>query len=243
MFLIRQARADDAATLLRFGRMVHSKNLPTAHDLILGKVRRSRRSFIGEVTERTEREFLFVLEDTQTGNVIGTSSIIAALGGPDRPHLYLQVRKHEHYSQDLQTGQVHVTLQLQADDSGPTEIGGLILSPTYRGRQEHLGSLLSLVRFHFIGLHRDWFAERIVAEMMGPLTPDSRNTLWDYLGRRFINLSYEEADRFSRDSKEFVLSLLPRGEIYVSLLPPEARNLIGKVGSEAEPALGMLKRM
>ncbi|MEE8466571.1 MAG: arginine N-succinyltransferase, partial [Dehalococcoidia bacterium] len=58
----------------------------------------------------------------------------------------------------VQTGQVHITLQLVADESGPTEIGGLILSPAYRGHKAKLGSLLSVVRFHFMGLHPEWFA-------------------------------------------------------------------------------------
>jgi arginine N-succinyltransferase len=79
--------------------------------------------------------------------------------------------------------------------------------------------------------------------MMGPITPDSRNVLWEYLGRRFINLDYTEADKFCQTSKEFMSSLLPKGEIYVSLLPPEARTLIGRVGSETEPAKNMLERL
>jgi arginine N-succinyltransferase len=78
--------------------------------------------------------------------------------------------------------------------------------------------------------------------MMGPLTPDSGTLLWEYLGRRFINLSYKEADLFSSRSKEFLLSLWPKGEIFASLLPPEARALIGKVGEETEPAKRMLEK-
>lgn len=240
-YLIRQAQLDDMPTLLKLSRMVHSNNLPDDPDILGAKIVRSRKSFAGAWENRADREFLFVLEDTETGNVIGCSSIIAAMGGPGRPHLYLQVRKREFYSEDLQTGQVHVTLQLGTDETGPTEIGGLILSPAYRGHKAKLGSFLSLMRFHFMGLHREWFAERVIAEMMGPLTPDSRNMLWDYLGRRFINLKYSEADHFCQQSKEFITSLFPKEEIYVSLLPPEARNLIGKVGPEAIPAKAMLE--
>jgi arginine N-succinyltransferase len=184
-----------------------------------------------------------VLEDTSTGSVIGTSSIISCVSWPGHPHTFLQVRRREHYSEDLQTGAVHVTLQLGTDESGPSEIGGLILAPSYRGHPQQLGALLSLIRFQLIGLHRDWFADRIIAEMMGSLTPDSRNTLWEYLGRRFINLTYAEADRFCQHSKEFITALMPSVEIYASLLPPEARNLIGKVGPETEPAMRMLERL
>jgi arginine N-succinyltransferase len=128
------------------------------------------------------------------------------------------------------------------DESGPSELGGLILAPGYRGHREKLGSLLSLVRFHFLGLHRAMFQPRVIAELMGPLTPDSNTLFWEFFGRRFINLSYTEADAFCQHSKEFMTSLLPRAEIYASTLPPEARNLIGKVGEETRPAKAMLEK-
>jgi len=243
MFVIRQARSDDAPSLLKLAKMVHFINLPADMNIIQSKIHRSRRSFDGRAESPREREFMFVLEDSGTGNVIGTSSIVSAISWPGKPNVFFQVRKREHYSEDLQTGAVHVTLQLCTDESGASEIGGLILAPSYRGHPEKLGSLLSLIRFHFIGLHREWFSDRIMAEMMAPLTPDSRNTLWEYLGRRFINLDYAEADRFCQHSKEFMTSLLPTSEIYVSLLPPEARNLIGKVGPETEPAKRMLESL
>ncbi len=241
MFFIRQAVAEDAPTLLKLAKMVHFVNLPADTDVIGAKIRRSRRSFSNQAASEREREFMFVLEDADTGNVVGTSSIIACVSWPERPLTYLKVRKREHFSEDLQAGEVHLTLQLGTDDSGPTEIGGLILSPAYRGHKQKLGALLSLIRFHWIGLHREWFSDRIIAELMGPLTPDSRNLFWEYFGRRFINLRFTEADRFSQQSKEFITALLPRSEIYATLLPPEARRLIGRVGEETEPAKAMLE--
>ena len=241
MFFIRQAQPDDASTLLKLAKMVHFINLPADPDIISRRIAQSRLSFDGKARKKRERVFMFVLEDSDTGNVVGTSSIVACISWPGRPHTFLQVRKREFFSQDLQTGQVHLTLQLGTDESGPSEIGGLILGPSYRGHSLRLGAFLSLVRFHFMGLNRKSFSDRVLAEMMGPLTPDSRNLLWEYLGRRFINLQYAEADRFCQHSKEFITSLFPREEIYVSLLPPEARALIGRVGPETEPARAMLE--
>ena len=243
MFFIRQAKVEDAPTLLKLAKMVHFISLPADPDIISAKIVRSRRSFRDQVDSNDEREFMFVLEETETGNVIGTSLIIACISGPGRPHTYLKVRRREHYSADLQSGATHLTLQLGTDETGPTEIGGLILSPAYRGHKEKLGSLLSHIRFHLMGLHPEWFSDRVLAEMMGPLTPDSRNLLWEYFGRRFINLSFAEADLFCQHSKEFITSLLPKSEIYATLLPPEARSLIGKVGKETEAAKAILERL
>jgi len=185
---------------------------------------------------------MFVVENTDTGAVVGTSSLVTGKGSPDRPRLFLRVRKREHYSRDLQAGQVQMTVQLGKDCSGPTELGGLVLGSSWRGGSHRLGSLLSKVRFAYIGLHPERFDRRLIGEIMGDLTEDGRTMLWDHLGRRFINLSYVEADAFSRTSKEFITSLFPEGEIYVSLLPAEARRLIGRVAPAAVPALRMLER-
>ena len=243
MFIIRQATIDDMGELLKLSRLVHSFNLPQDKDALAAKIARSRRSFSGQSASEREREFVFVLEDTESRSVIGTSSVYSCISWPGHPHLFFRVRKREHYSDDLGTGQVHVTIQLDTDESGPSEVGGLILAPGYRRHPGRLGWMLSMVRFHFMGLHKRDFKQRILAEMMGALTPDSRSSLWDYLGRRFINLSYTEADTFNQRSKEFITSLFPRTEIYLSLLPPEARRLVGTVGDETQPALRMLERI
>ncbi len=242
MFIIRPAQPKDLPTLMKLARMVHFINLPADSDLLGAKIRKSLASFAGKAKSERDRQFMFVLEDLETENVVGTSAVICAISWPGCPHVYLKLGRREFVSKDLATGQVHTTLQFGTDESGPSEMGGLILAPGYRGHKEKLGALLSAVRFHFIGLHREWFSKRIIAEMMGAVTPDSHTLLWEYLGRRFINLSYKEADLFSARSKEFMLSLFPRDEIFVSLLPPEARNLIGRVGEETAPALAMLER-
>lgn len=175
--------------------------------------------------------------------MLGTSQIISRMGGPGQPNLSLRLRKREFFSHSLQQGASHITAQLVLDETGPTEIGGLILLPSLRGHPQKLGRFLSLVRFHFIGLHRGLFSDRILAEMMGPLSADGRSTMWEYLGRRFINLTYEEADRFCQYSKEFMINLLPREEIYLTLLPPEARAVVGQVGPETLPARRMLEKL
>jgi arginine N-succinyltransferase len=241
MFIIRAAIVEDTPTLLKLAKMVHFINLPADPDIIRAKIDRAQKSFKGEEGSEREREFMFVLEDVETGNVVGTSTVIPCLSWPGRPHTFLAVRRREHYSTDLMTGVVHVTLQLGTDETGPSEVGGLVLSPAYRGHEQKLGLLLSFVRFHFIGAHRRLFSERIIAEMMGPLTQDSRSLFWEAFGRRFINLSFAEADLFCQRSKEFITSLLPHEEIYVSLMPPEARNTIGKVGTDTEPAKKLLE--
>ncbi len=194
--------------------------------------------------------FMFVIEDLTVlddkgnpGAVLGTSQIISKMGGPGRPNVSFKLSRKEMFSSTLQVGATHTLAKLFLDETGPTEIGGLILQPSYRGHKLRLGRLLSLIRFHAMGLYRPLFSDRVLAEMMGPLTPDGHNTMWEYLGRRFINLTYAEADSFCQFSKEFMTSLLPHEEIYLTLLPPEARAVIGQVGPETLPARRMLEKL
>lgn len=264
MFRIRRPSLDDVPTLLKLAKMVYFINLPADQGIITRKILQARASFqaagegvgpadadrskpvslggFGDAVQASEL-FMFVLEDLEAEAVIGTSQIIAQMGGPGNPIVSLKLSKREFWSNSLQSGATHAVARLHLDDSGPTEIGGLILQPSYRKHKQRLGRFLSLVRFHFMGLHRERFADRVVAEMMAPLSIDGQSLLWDYLGRRFINLSYAEADRFCQTSRDFMTDLLPDTEIYLTLLPPEARVLVGKVGPETEPAKAMLEKL
>lgn len=273
MYVIRRAKIDDVSTLLKLAKMVHFINLPPDKDIIAQKIAHSRNSFLKVADARAKPEpepvprtlsgigvdlkrlkglgasmadtplYLFVLEDTQSGNVLGTSQTLARMGGPGNPNFSFELDRRHFFSESLQTGTTQIVAKLHGDESGPSEIGGLILQPSYRGHPEKLGFFLSVVRFHFMGLHRDLFADRVLAEMMAPITDDAHSLLWDFLGRRFIPLSYEEADRFCQYSREFIASLLPRDELYLSLLPPAARAVIGEVGPETQPARRMLEKL
>jgi arginine N-succinyltransferase len=250
-------------TLVKLAKMVHFINLPADREIIYHKITRSQECFVragGGTPEHGVRDdgaggpdgginafsragefFMFVLEDTDTGVCLGTSQIVARMGGKGNPNFSLKLQRREFFSSSLQTGTNHVVARLNADESGPTEIGGLILQPASRGHR--LGRLLSLIRFHLIGLHRPLFADRVIAEMMGPITMDGQSTLWEHFGRRFIPLSYSEADKHCQRSREFIWALLPKEDVYLSLLPPEARDVIGRVGDETVPARRMLEKL
>ena len=127
------------------------------------------------------------------------------------------------------------------DTNGPTEIGGLILNPDYRGHKEKLGKQLSFIRFLYMANNPDRFKPMIHSELMPPLDRYGNSPLWEAVGRRFLNMNYHEADVLSRSNKEFILSLFPSENIYQTLLPMEAREAIGKVGKETEPVKKMLE--
>jgi arginine N-succinyltransferase len=242
MFLIRQSRPDDLEQIVAVAHHLDSVNLPADENRITELLALSRKSFDNTV-EPVDREYLFVLEDTEKRRVIGTSMIHAQHGTKRAPHVYFEVFKEERYSQSIDRYFVHEALRLGYNYHGPTEIGGLILSPEYRHRPEHLGRLLSFTRFLFIAMHRQVFRDRVLAELLPPLEPDGTSILWEHLGKHFTGLTYQEADLISKDNKEFIHTLFPQGIIYTALLPQEVRAVIGKVGPETRGVEKMLRRI
>jgi arginine N-succinyltransferase len=92
-------------------------------------------------------------------------------------------------------------------------------------------------------MHRELFRDEVLAELLPPLEPDGTSHLWDALGRKFTGLSYAEADRLSKQNKEFIRGLFPEGTIYASLLGEKANEVIGKVGAQTRGVEKMLRRI
>jgi arginine N-succinyltransferase len=240
---IRGAVPSDEEDLLSLAHHLNTVNLPDDRDAIRAILQHAQQSFTGEIKDVKRREYVFVLVDREKNKLIGTSMIIAQLGRRDAPYIYLDVIDEERYSATLDRHFKHTTLSIGYSYNGPTEIGGLVLLPEYRKVPERLGMFISYVRFLYIKMHRDLFREEVLAELLPPLEPDGTSHLWDALGRHFTDLTYAEADRLSKQNKEFVRSLFPEGTIYASLLPKQAQEVIGKVGVQTRGVEKMLRRV
>ena len=238
MFLLREVHRGDLDDLERLARHLNTLNLPAQRPRLEALVDRSVASFGGELPH-PEREYVFGLLDGD--RLIGTCMIIAQHGTFERPAVYFNVQREQKYSRTLQKYFVHQVLQLTFNFDGATEIGGLILDPDYQGHPEKLGKVLSFVRFLFIGMHRDRFRDEIVAELLPELNPDGTSDLWECLGHSFTELTYEEADKLSRENVEFIRNLFPQTPIYTALLPAHVREKIGVVGEPSRPVEKMLR--
>jgi arginine N-succinyltransferase len=241
LFILRSVESKDLKDLFNLSNMMVFINLPADEELISAKIESSSRSFHNPSQNLWENYYIFVLEDTENNEILGVSMIHAQHGTENEPHFFLTVGQEAKFSQTINTGFVHGTLKLGLDTNGPTEIGGLILNPEFRGHQEKLGKQLSYVRFLYMATNADRFKTVIHSELMPPLDKNGNSPLWEAVGRRFMNMNYTEADILSRNNKEFILSLYPSENIYQTLLPMEARESIGKVGKETEPVKRMLE--
>jgi arginine N-succinyltransferase len=239
MLLLRDVSPRDEKAVMRLARALDTMNLPADESALKTLIRTSVASFSGRIADPLKREYLFVLEDAR-GALVGTSLVIAQHGTREAPHVYYDTYVKEHYSESLDRLFRHQVLALRYDHDGPTEIGGLVVMPNRRGAGKP-GKQLSFVRFLWMAMHPERFREKVLAELLPPLLPDGRSPMWEYLGGRFTGLPYQDADRLSRENKEFIRALFPHGEIYTSLLPKRVQAAIGKVGPETRGVQRMLE--
>lgn len=232
---------DDIDDLYELSGKVQFINLPHDRDLIQKKIKASIQCFKKAKPKLSDNYYFFVLEDTSIKKVIGVSMVHAQHGTKEEPHFYLKVSSEHKYSQTINTGFVHGMLKLGLEYDGPTEIGGLVVDPDYRGNPDKLGKQISFIRFLYMAKFPERFQKTIHSELMPPLDSHGNSPLWEALGRRFMNMNYAQADVLSRNNKEFILSLFPSENIYMTLLSPEARNAVGKVGDDTLPVKKMLE--
>ncbi len=262
MFVLRQAKSNDLDDLHSLAKQTFFINLPPDREIIAGKIEQSERSFqslaskkkavkratgslgsgIRAVTGSSDL-FLLVLEDSDGGGIIGTSQVIARMGGKGEPRVFLKLENMTRESKSLKLKWTHQMANLQTDESGPTEIGGLILNHAFRGHKLRLGRFLSFARFHLIGLYRNRFASRVVAEMLGPIDRNGYNPFFEKFTRHFIPRSFPEVYKFSQQSKEFVTGLMPPDWMDLSVMDPEVTSSAGAVGPDTIPARKMLERL
>lgn len=241
--MIRRAQMGDIGGLHRLAVLLNSTNLPDEPSGIEEILLHSCLSFDQKIQNPLERLYLFVLEDRDTHQVIGSSQIIARHGTWELPHIYFQIENLKCHSETLNQTLEHKVLKLGFNSEGMTEIGGLILDPNYRHVPQRLGRALSLVRFWFIQQNKALFKEKLLAELLPPFDSQGQSSLWEGLGQHFMNLSYREADHLSRKQKEFIETLFPEGPIYISLLSAEAQAVIGQIGEGSKPAAHMLSKL
>ncbi len=237
--MVREVLPKDLDAILRLSEHLDSVNIPHDKRVLRRMIADARDAFSGKVKDPAHGRYLFVMEGASTGDIVGTSMVFARHGHPEAPHVFFDVVQDQRYSSTLERLFSHTTLRLGFSYDGPTEIGALVLDPSYRAFG--LGKVLSLVRFLFIAMYRPRFQDTVLAELMPPLLPDGRSELWEYIGQRFTGLPYQEADKLSHENKEFIYSLFPQTPLYASMLPTHVAELIGQVGEETRGAQRILE--
>jgi arginine N-succinyltransferase len=212
--------------------------LPPEESALEDSIHQSLRAFDHRIKKAGGDHYLFVLEEVSSGTVVGTSGIIARVGGFDPFYTY-EVRRERLVHQPLGIDHEMDVLHLKLDHKGPSEVCTLSLRPEFRraGR----GLLLSLSRFLFMACYPQRFDERVIAELRGFTNQAGLSPFWEAIGRHFFAQTFVQADFLSGiGQKDFIRDLMPKYPIYTATLPEDARCVIGRVHRDAEPALKIL---
>lgn len=242
MMLIRPATHADQGSLVELAKKTGSglTTLPDDRDLLEEKIEQSLQAFSRDISSPALEYYLFLLEDSTTGQIVGTSALAATVGLDEAFYTY-HLGTVVHTSPTLNVHNVINTLYLGNDYTGTTEICTLFLDPDYR--KSGNGQLLSRCRFLFMAMHPQRFAPKVIAEMRGYSDADGNSPFWDAVGSHFFSMKFTDADAISGIGKnQFIAELMPNYPIYLPLLPESARNVIGVVHPDTEPALKMLEK-
>lgn len=242
MFVIRPIAINDLSALEEFAYATNlgMLSLPRNRSLLQKKIERSLESFQAHISHPEKEIYIFVLENTATEEVGGSSGIYAK-SGVNEPLYFFRIEALNPRSEKLPAPRERRVLHPISLSDGPSELCTLYLKPEWR--KKGLGELLSLCRFLFIAdnLHR--FDKLTMAALRGVITKTKKNSpFWDGLGKHFLNVTFEEVQSMIEKDRSFIPDFLPRYPIYVSLLTKQAQSVIGKPHITTRPALKMLKK-
>lgn len=213
-------------------------SLPTDEKFLREKIELSLASFARVVEVAGHERYLFVMEETDTGEV-GACCAIEAACGLDEAFYNYRVGLTVHASRELGIYNKVPTLYLSNDYTGTSVLCSLYLQPHFRGAGA--GKLLSKCRFLFMALFPERFAGKVIAEMRGVSNEAGRSPFWEGLGRHFMSVEYTEAEHIvGMGNKAFIAELMPPHPIYSVLLPAEAQAVMGRVHQDTAPALHLL---
>jgi arginine N-succinyltransferase len=241
-YVIRAAGAQDVEAMYEMAKLTGGgfTNLPPDRETLRKKLERSAECFAKDVDRPDDDLFVLVLEDTETGEVRGTSQLFTEVG-QQWPFYSYRIQTHSQYSQELDRTFRAEMLSLVTDLEGASEVGGLFLHPG--SRAGGLGMLLARSRYLFIAMHRERFGDKILAELRGIIDDKGGSPFWDGLAGKFFGMSFQEADEFNAlNGNQFIADLMPKSPIYTAMLPEGARAVIGLPHPTGRAAMRMLEK-
>ncbi len=214
-------------------------NLPPDRDALARRIGWSADSNAASVTKAGDEIYMLVLHHRPSGRIGGTACLFAAVG-QRHPFYSYKLTTLSSHSRELDRGFRTTVLHLVNDFDGCSEVGGLFLHPDLR--TAGLGRLLARARYLFMARHRERFAGRVLAELRGVIDAQGNSPFWDGLAGRFFGMDFVEADRFNGiHGSQFIADMMPKFPVYVALLPPEARAVLGVEHAAGARARGLLE--
>lgn len=240
--LIRSAGPQDLESLLQLSALLPPgmTSMPFDRPTWVKKLELVQESLSETPRTDTESVYLLVMEEPESGKIVGTAGIVAGVG-LTRPFYNYKLSKDMKASEALGIRVISNLLNLVNDFTGETELISLFLMPEYRSRFG--GQFLSRCRYVFMSDFPERFSDIVFAEIRGWLDEKQSSPFWEHLGQKFFNLPFDKADFISAvNGSQFISDLMPRFPVYLELLPEAAVKVIGRPHDDAVPARKLLEK-
>ncbi len=201
-------------------------SLPPDKNWLKQRIAWSETSFAKKSLSMVSNEYYgFVMEESTTGMLVGTASIIACLGAGDS-FFSLAVSKHN----------LHCVQHYE----GFSELCGLFLLHDFR--KLFYGKLLSRSRFLFYACFPKRFPKKVMAEIRGDLDKEGQSIFWQEVGRPIYNMTLKEADHHViYGDPDFIKQYAHYYPIAIDALSQTAKSAIGAFYPNSAAAKKMLE--
>lgn len=239
--VIRPSRLNDFDNLMELAELSGAgfTSLPADEKLIRERLELSEKAFLGQPGAPQQGKFLMMIDDQETGEIAGCSAVKSGIG-MKRPFFNYRIITLLQSSTVVRRRFSMDALVLTNEFMGYTEVGTLFLKKKFRGGGA--GRLAAQSRYLLMAAAPDEFGDMVLAELRGVVDADGNAPFWEGVGRHFFEMDFQEADYHSGVTDgQFIIDLMPKYPIYVDLLPPEAREVIGRCNVEGIGAMKLLE--
>lgn len=210
------------------------------HDSDLkSRLQKSTKSFRSKSTELGNSIYLLMLEDSETGEIVGVSAVKSQVG-VGKPFFSFKILN---LVQNSSAADRHFNMEVMLlvnEYSGASEVGTLFVKKKMRGTGA--GRLISQARYMLIAAAPNLFADTVISELRGRVDAKGYSPFWEGMGRKFFKMDFKEADEITaKTDNQFITDLMPRYPIYVDLLPDDAQDVIGQCHPDGVGAKRLLE--
>ena len=241
MLVVRAARAADHDAFVELADAAGPgfTSLALEAEALNEKLVKSEKAFDGRLTDPSDCAYQLMLEDSETGQVLGTSAV-KAMVGVKKPYFDFKIFTFAQASKEADRRFDMDAMLLVNDFAGSTEVGSLFVRDGLRGTGA--GRLTAQSRYMLVGADRSRFGERILSELRGVVDEQGDSIFFEHVTRPFFRMTFEEADRLSASTdNQFILDLMPNHIVYLDLLPKGVREVIGQTHPHGAGALKLLQ--
>jgi arginine N-succinyltransferase len=225
MLIVRAAKRSDLDALVRLAEEAGTgfTSLAVPPDVLEERLAKSERAFSVPGDRQTEDTYQLMLEDTETGRIVGCSAV-KAMVGVSKPYWDFKIMTLAQHSTEADRRFDMDAMLMVNDFAGASEVGTLFVSEA--GRGTGAGRLVAQSRYLLIAAGQQRFGEKVLAELRGVVHEDGSSPFFDHVSRPFFRMDFDDADRHL---------------IYVDLLPEAARAVIGQTHKDGQGAYNLLK--